>query len=108
LFKTSSKLRRDDRSDHRVSQVHTVITGQLMDLDSTGGHPAPAKKWIFLKQVAWRLLFNSEKVDLSSKWEHFVASARSKADFLNVNDSQFGRAPQPPVLLHHRCERVLL
>ncbi len=87
LFKTSSKLRRDDCSDHRLSQVHIVITGQLMHLDSTGGHPAPPKKGIFLKQVAWRLMFCPEKVDLSRKRHQFVASTRGEADLLNVKDS---------------------
>ncbi len=104
LFKTSSKLRRDDCSDHRLSQVHSVITGKLMHLDSTGGHPAPPKKGIFLKQVAWRLMFCSEKVDPSRKGHEFVASTRGEADLLNVKDSQIEGAAQRPEL-HQLVER---
>jgi hypothetical protein len=65
LVQDSSKLRRSGCSDHWLLQVPSVITRQLMHLDSTFGHPVPPKNWIFLKQVAWRLVFRPEKVDLS-------------------------------------------
>jgi hypothetical protein len=93
LFKTSTKLRRDDCSDRRLTQEHMVITGQLMHLDSAGGHPTPPKKWIFLKQVAWRLVFCPEKIDPSRKGHQFVASARGEANFSNISTSQFAGTP---------------
>src|SRR4029077_432093 len=96
LVQDSSKLRRSGRSDHWLVQVHTVITRQLMHLDSTFGHPVPPKKWIFFKQVAWRLVFCPEKVDLSREAHQFVTSARGETDLLNVKDSQFERTVQCP------------
>jgi hypothetical protein len=86
LFKTSTKLRRDACGDHWVSQVHRVITGKLMHLDSAGGHPTPPKKWIFLEQVTRGVVFCREKVDFSGKGDQFVASARGEADLLNVKN----------------------
>jgi hypothetical protein len=89
LCKASFKLRRHDCSGHRLLQVHDVITGELMYLNSTGGDPTPTKKWVFLEQVAWRLMLCPEKVDLSAKWLQLVPSIRSETNLLNIKDSQF-------------------
>src|SRR5881275_2480294 len=81
-----------------------VITGQLMYLDSAGGHPAPPKNRIFLKHVAWRLIFCPEKVDFSGKGDQFVASARGEVDLLNVKKHQIKGAAKHPEL-HQLVER---
>jgi hypothetical protein len=64
-----------------------VIARQLVDLNSTRGHPTPAKKWILLEEVTWRLMFCPEKVDPSRKRYQFVALTRGEADLLKVKDS---------------------
>jgi len=104
FLKTSFKLGRDDCRGHRLYQVHTVMTGQLMYLDSTGGHPTPPKKWIFLEKVTWRLMFCPKKVDPSRKGHEFVASTRGEADLSNVKDSQIEGAAHRPEL-HQLVER---
>src|SRR5205823_2794834 len=87
LFKACRKFRRENRCDRRFPRVHAVTTRHLMHLDSTGGHPAPPKKWIFLKQVAWRLMFCPEKVDPPRKGHQFVASTCGKTNFLDIKTS---------------------